>query len=286
MPPSPRPRTSLIRLPWHSLSVWGILMQALGFTVVVPLYLALYMWTSPAILGGADRNSPGSPSDLLVPVRELQALPISSILGYVLPAILQGLPSPAVTSYETHQVFMSVWQGFPVVTGVLQPAVRSLLSRLLPSTTTEYQSSAERRAHVLGRLRAVYAFAILCAAIPHIGAWTLSLSSVLFPAIFNPAVALHLHPRRVFLPPAPNSSRKVSGMGEGLLVILLYDEYIGSLATTLWAISVNQTSSTRAHTWSAWSSLVAKTAGLAIVAGPCAPMIWLLWERDERALRA
>ena len=269
----------------RSVSVWGILMQALGFTVIFPLYLALYMWTSPAMLGGADTNSPDSPSDLLVPVGELQALPVSSILGFLLPTILQSLPSPAVTSYETHQIFMSIWQVFPVVTGVLQPVVRALLSRLLPSTTTRYQSAAERKAHVLGHLRAVYVFAIFCAAIPHIGAWTLSLSSVLFPTIFTPAIVPHLHPRRVFLPPAPNSSNKMSSMGDGLLALLLYDEYIGSLAATLWAISVNQTSSTRERTWSAWSSLIAKVVVLAIVAGPCAPAIWLLWDRDEQALR-
>lgn len=78
-----------------SIGTLGFLIQNVAFTVAVPLYLALHLLTSPV----AKQSSQA----LLIPTTHLKIIPVSVILGYVLPTVLMVLPSPGTVSPEAHQ---------------------------------------------------------------------------------------------------------------------------------------------------------------------------------------
>lgn len=269
-----------------SLAVWGILMQTIGFAVLFPLYLCLHLFTSPLVVTNSTKGAPPSLANMmLIPIGDLQALPISVTLGYTLPIVLMSLPSPAIISFDTHQLFMSLWQIYPIPVALLQMSLAPLLTAIFPPRS-KYHSAADRNSHLLLYLRGTYIFAFAFASITHVATLTLSVSSLLIPSIFQPTIVPFLHPQLVFLPPAPYTSTPVATMGDGLLNFFLYDEYIGFLATIIWAVTVNHNAHKGTDTWAELLSLWGKIAGLTLVTGPASAVVWLLWERDEQVLGA
>ena len=117
---------------------------------------------------------------------------------------------------------------------------------------------------------------------------TLSLTSILLPIIFNPAIVPSLHPARVFWPPPPTSVLKVACFADGMHIFLQYDELIGFIAALVWALALNRNghgNSTKAAFGPAgWLRLLAKVAAITLVAGPGSAMVALVWERDEYVL--
>ncbi len=269
--------------PCGSGMIWGLTMQMFGFTNIVPLYWCLHLLTSPIAVRSNGKGKADPASSLHIPPAEVAALPISIFLGFVGPNLLMCLPSPTWVSYEMRQVFMSLWQIFPVGVSLIQLA----LSKLLSNTSwfqRQHQSSADRDAFLLRHLRRTYLLAFIYASTTHIAAWTLSLSALVFPSIFQPQIASSFHPARVFLPPSPFNTAKVASVGEGLLDFLQYDESVGSLATLLWTVVVYHSARGGWRSWSEPLALLGKIAGVWVVAGPASATLLLLWERDELVL--
>lgn len=82
--------------------------QLASYGVTIPLYLTLQLWTSPTV-SGVQRDT--------IRVHPLQAklVPYSIILGYIMPVIILLPPSPSVLSLERKQIWLAVWNVFPVV---------------------------------------------------------------------------------------------------------------------------------------------------------------------------
>ena len=213
----------------------------------------------------------------------LHTLPLSTLLGYALPGVLMLLPSPKYTSFDTHQNCMALWQIFPLTVALLQ-FVFSTLARSIFPTNMVHHSAAERNADLMSALRRVYVFAFAVSSVTHIATMTLTLTSVILPSILNPNIVESFHPARAFLPPPPWAATPVKSIGDGLHIFSMYDEYIGFLATILWATVLNRNAHAGTIGLDGWMSLLAKVAGLTIVAGPASAVVALLWGRDELVL--
>ncbi|KAI9800936.1 MAG: hypothetical protein M1833_003073 [Piccolia ochrophora] len=271
---------------WRLVSLtplFGILAQAFAYANTHPWYLLLHLFTSPTTLSPGFKSPQPASHNLLVSPSSLAALPLSFTISYLIPAIFIALPSPSVTSFSTHQAVIATWQVFPLVILVTQFLLSTLLAPLL-RPDTKYSSSAARNFRCLSGLRYVYAFAVVCSAVPHIAALTLSLSTILFPSIFRRDIVAALHPARVFYPTSPFSTVPVPDVGEGFLHFLHWDEYIGGLAVLLWAAVLYRNAHAGRAAWGGWLPLLVKTAGLLAVVGPSSTTVALIWARDEMVL--
>lgn len=74
----------------------GMIFQNITYTVSVPIYLIIHLFTSPM-------SSPGVTQDALtVDTQDLFLLPFSITGSFAIPSIMMFLPSPAVISATAH----------------------------------------------------------------------------------------------------------------------------------------------------------------------------------------
>jgi hypothetical protein len=254
--------------------LWGILYQNVAYAVTIPLTLATHLGTSPGV------KAPPSPSALLAHSPEIASITGSVFVGYIVPAILMALPFPSVVTSDQKQIYMAVWQVFPISVAVLQQVFKrvlsgssSILAKSSPTTT-------------IWCLRLTYAFALMCAGTTHLQAVSLAGAYDLFPPLFDKNHKGSLGLRRAFVPGGYLPSHKVANVNEGALRFLQYDEYIGSTAVLIWA------SFMAARAWPKDASSLGAIAAVFIGAftcitrGPIAAATILLWMRDEIVLES
>jgi hypothetical protein len=130
-------------------------------------------------------------------------------------------------------------------------------------------------------LREAYNFAFCLSAFTHITTVTLVLSAFIFPSLFSRSTIQALNPTNVFVPPGPDSHEQIKDMVQGVLNFLQYDDYIGSAATLVWAIYINNTVSMSKN----WLRRFVGVIGMIIAAGPGATITWLMWEKDKLLMK-
>lgn len=220
-------------------------------------YIHLLRSTKTQLVASRPRAIAASFSDL--GTTAIRVVPISMLLGYVLPSVVMCLPS--IHSGKSRQLAVAFWQNFPVWIAVVQMAVTWWASRcsstLEPgrleqkqvhtrtSTASSQQSSALllARAEELSRsVKQVYKVTAVTSALIHVSGlvptvlaavWPEGLLS-LSPLRLNVTNFQSLQPGTFFLPPRWDSHVQVSGMVEGAWNFLRYDYYIGTAAALLW----------------------------------------------------
>ncbi|KAI9702836.1 MAG: hypothetical protein M1836_008050 [Candelina mexicana] len=265
-------------------AIWGLIMQNIAFGITIPLYLTLHLLTSPTTLASSSKPpSAEAASSLIAHPAEFRILPFSVLLGVIVPSILMCLPAPHVVTFERKQLFVIIWQAFPLWISLWQFCLSTLLSVIL-GPGASFRSAAERKAGVLHALRHTYVFAFTVSSVTHIAGLTLSITSLLCPAIFAPAYPPLFHPFRIFVPMNPFSSAKVSSIGEGSLSFLQYDIWIGCAASILWAAVLNRNAHKETMGLKGWLDLLAKVLCSILLAGPGSALVALMWSRDELVL--
>ncbi|KAL8991770.1 MAG: hypothetical protein Q9169_007664 [Polycauliona sp. 2 TL-2023] len=250
----------------HSIVVWGMSMQLATFAVVVPIYFAIHLWTSPTV-------SSRTWSDIHVGSPKLDTIPYSVDLGFILPAILLALPAPSIISYDTKQMFMAVWQVFPLTVGLLQlvaPTVR--FGQEIPAQKTKKQTIVP--------MRKVYATTLAIATVTRISTWTISISAVVFPSIFASEMSGLLKPLSVFIPSAATSSAKMPSIAAAAIQLLQYDEIISSTAMQIWSAALYLNIAGRRGP-AGWASLIIVGAVIEAFAGKLGFAVAAVWARDE-----
>lgn len=241
----------------------------MGFAVVGPVYLTLYLLTSPLV----KSTAPLTPAALAIPQHFLQGIPFGVLLGFILPTVLIALPQPEILSFGTKIAAVLVWQLFPVWTA---------LSTSLWSIAAGPKSDTP--AKQLPLLRNVYKFALAISVPAHIATLTLSLGTLAFPTLFAPRALETLHPFHVFVPPNPFDDVKASTVAQGAHWFLQYDYIITSLAYLIWAVTTRYAAPVSAVKPSAgrfgFVSLLDIIAR-SVVLGPMSAALTLLWDRDE-----
>ena len=181
------------------------------------------------------------------------------------------LPSPSVLSLEQKQTWLTIWNVFPVSVTLIY----HILSILAGAIFAHPRYNAMKR--TLSSTKSIYAFAFSLATFTHIVSCSISLSSLLFPALFSPGIAEELNPTRVFL---PVMSREHTEWPLGIHRLLQWDNFVGSTSILAWA-AVLLSNAYQIRGTKSKVPLVLKVFGLSITSGYIGAAAILLWERDE-----
>ena len=247
-------------------------MQNVGFAAVAPAFLAFHLWTSPTVDGIRV-------DDLKINTSQLNALPISVVIGYIIPSIAMSLPAPSLITLSRKQTFAALWQAFPLWISIAHVVISTLLAAIAPMAAIPTRT--EDTARCMRTLRHVFAFGIACSAIGHIAPWSISLLALLCPSLFARGVAELLTPSNVFLNVSPFSGAKASTLADGTKWFLQWDLLVGSTAMLIWAFTLSvkverAQTSLLTHVWHFASLLL-----VSIIAGPTGAAVMAIWERDE-----
>ena len=244
-----------------------MLAQAGGLALISPLYLLLYISTSPTVFAP-------SPTNLAVDSATLSGIPVAWLLGFGIPTALLVLPAPAVLSIATKVKALVLWQPFPLYMTLVLCMWRAISSS--PGARTSQLDQ-------LKRLRNVYKFGLAIAAPVHAAIWGVSLAAVLFPQLFAPGIAADFHPLSALIPPNPVTFvASVPSMARGAQNFLQWDYFVSSSAYLVFALSARFNSKVEPKGFSAGNLL-----GLAVrtfTLGPMGTALSYLWERDEIVL--
>ena len=247
-------------------------MQNLGFAPAVPMFLAFHLLTSSVV----DKPSPEAIS---LNLTQLKALPIGFSLGYIAPTIAMALPEPRIISLPQKQALCALWQAFPFTIYMAQQITVFLISLLTP--TSPGLSDIQKNTNFLRQLRYVYTFGLAVSAIVHLGTWTLSICSVLFPVIFAPGIANLLHPVSVFGLKSLVADVKAPNPSDGVKWVLQWDFAIGGAAMLVWAATLRLYAEHRPPGVFAYVSHFLWLGIASAVVGPAGAALLAIWERDE-----
>lgn len=185
------------------------------------------------------------------------------------------LPTPQFFTVDEKQLLIAAWQPWPIYVSLLAAVVS-----LLPSPKSE---EVAPNSDLRKSLRFVYSYAFANAAIAHVACWTISLATVIVPAIFDAQYIELFHPKNVFgvFLPFWYADLRVQSVAEGVQIFLQWDYLIGSLGVLTWAISSYALAHRNVLGNVDWFSLVFKVVNLSLFTGPVAAAVALIWERDE-----
>ena len=254
----------------------GVLLQNLAYAVIIPIYLAIYLSSSPLV---SSRNA----HDYFVDRHVLSAIPLSMVFGYVIPTILMSLPAPSILSFHQKQTCIAIWQMFPMWVALLQAIIPSLF---LTFKADQRLGGKEARKIELSTPRRLYILFVVIAGIGHVSTATLLATSKWFPGLFAPQFKGVFDLQAVFLPAAVSPSVKMPSIGAGALLLLQYDQLIGSasmvvFATVMYVVARRQTGSRHSI-----GSLLMWGLAAAVVTGPLGYAVACVWARDELVVQA
>lgn len=213
-------------------------------------------------------------SDFLVDVSNLAAIPISLILGYVLPTILMSLPAPSIIDYDLKQCLMTFWQFFPIWVSVLQGVVPYLLP-------ISEEASEAPNTRMLRWMRVLYAGLLATAGIGQASTMTLMATSKFLPGLFAPEFVGVFNPSNVFLPAAVIPSIKMPSIGAGTLLLLQYDQLIGSTSMALWSTVLFVNTYRKGASNRSMALIVSEGVMMMALTGPLGYTTACIWARDE-----
>ncbi|GAT22965.1 hypothetical protein RIB2604_01701010 [Aspergillus luchuensis] len=258
--------------------IFGLSAQTLTFAFAAPLYCALQLTTSIT-------STTPTATNIHIPKTILTTLPLVFTVSYIIPSALMVLPISSTITTDLKQLFIALWQPFPAYISILLTLSHTLFS---PFTSTPKPT---QKNHNLSSLRFIYAFAFFNTLIPHLVTLTVSLSTILAPAILSTEYRNSLHPSIVFGIPTPWTSPviQVASVGDGVHAFLRWDYLIGSAGIVVWAWRLYgnavRLDKGGAMGWCEWVSLVVRVGLLGVVAGPVGAAVVLVWGRDEMVFK-
>ncbi|KAK2877275.1 hypothetical protein FQN49_001280 [Arthroderma sp. PD_2] len=251
--------------------IFGLLAQMATFGVIMPLFFAIHLVTSLAVLRPTAKNTS-------IPIHELWCLPLSMALGFLLPTLAMSLPESLTEPLFSKQAAIAFWQPWPLWMYFIHVSLSKAASLFAACGTVD---TATQRRRTRTALRYVYSFAFASAAVPHLLTWSISLSACLFPMLFESVVRPALEPRNAFFNTLPWSSASPSSVGEGSLWFLQWDQLTGTVAALAWAIRMYIGVHAARKLRVCGLGLAVKTGLICLVSGYAGAAVELLWERDE-----
>lgn len=256
-------------------------MQGVGYGVIMPLYSVVHLLTSPTAVP--------NPATLAKQIQTLEnpglsTLPGSIIIGYILPAVLMSLP---IFPPKVHQYLVVVWQLFPIWVVSLQYILG--LCYKYYSANPQYKrrwESGHTHSSELMMLHRAYVFAFTISTLTHMASILIVVSAKYFPSLFSPLASGSFSFVDVFLPPNFHSHAQIKDMVQGAHNLFQYDQYVGSTASIVWAVTLHYNSPGQSLTKRQWLWLAFEIWGVSMVSGPAAAFVTLMWNRDERIIEA
>ena len=253
-----------------------MLFQLTAIATSGPWFLAAYFSLSPLV----DINLPqarylsshlAEPSDILL-------VPISAMVGYVVPVVLMSLRSPSVVSHTFKQLAIALWNVFPLTMTVFQIAAHSAL---LLTRSAKRGDKAAASPDPVGFLRAVricYAFSLVFSCACHIGVASVSGLSMFFPMVFAPDYWSEFRPKRLLIPPFSRTA--ALSFGEGDLSFMKWDQLIGYACMLLYASMTYRQAQVKLGVRGSWRLYAGVMAGC-MLAGPGSTVLAIEWAKDE-----
>lgn len=207
---------------------------------------------------------------------KLTSIPFSVAFGFVLPAVLLALPAPSVVTHERKQLFMAIWQVFPLWVEASQ-----LLISFLGSSFMDQNAIQKAKKQTLHSMRTVYAVMLAVALVTRISTWTILLLSTLFPSVLAPEAVHLLSPSSVLRPASVTPSVKMPSIAAGSMQFLQYDEMVGGFAMVIWS-SALYINAMEERSLLSWAATFVKGVVIGALAGPQGLAVAAVWARDEK----
>jgi hypothetical protein len=250
---------------------FGAIFQAVTVTIVAPVYLIIQLLQSSS-------NSPGE--TLLVHPSDLDLLPLSAILTYIVPTIGLCLPILNLLSDKAKLFVVAFWQPFPLYHTIIRGVSQALHRRKHMDTKERSRIYLQHCRQALQRsswimtllVVTVHMTVMVTIAVSNMtrlvtqvsGHHILALTSLKRP----PTIAM-LHP-----PVTLTDSREI------VVSFLRWDVYCTCIAMFIWATYHRY----RVQSSSSGLILTIKALLYALVGGPIFPALMFIWERDEIVL--
>ena len=261
-------------------------MQGLGYGFAMPLYAISHLLISPT---ATPANPALAQAIRMRDVLFVKTLVPSIMLGYVLPSVLMAIPT---SSPILHQWLGGFWQGFPVWITLLQYGWKFQNVRFGRTTreddtslngertTASDRVTAGDRIKEMKAINSAYIFAFGVSAATHLTTFGVFGARQLFPSLFSP----ELNFSDVLLPPVFYSRAHMKNMAIGIQNFFQYDQYVGSTAALVWAMTLHCNSRKEKMTWRQWMWLLGRTLKATMIAGPGGALASLMWDRDMRVI--
>lgn len=293
----------------------ALVLQPLGFTTFVPVYLALHLVTSPIALPFPGTHAS---SVLLVDSYDLFTIPLSVTYGLGLSSAMMAVPSSAFSPW-IHYVGILTWRFFPVWTFVLQATMSRCYRGVWRGVTAgggEKAPSVSQGLVYLNSARFVFFFVQSACLLVHVSclAWAVLPDNLLdflpdwfghweeiYKALFSATTLGVFLPEWPLSPPTADPADRASLMRLAGYV-LRWDMYSGFGALLVWAVFLYLNAGSErllggqalpplpiykgavegklGPETESLLRLAATVAGWCVAGGPVAATAWLLKERD------
>jgi hypothetical protein len=250
---------------------FGTIFQAVTITIVAPVYLIMQLLQSSS-------NAPEE--TLLVHPSDLDLLPLSAILTYIVPTIGLCLPILNLLSDKAKLFVVAFWQPFPLYHTIVRGVSQALRRRKHLDTKERSRIHLQHCRQALQRSNWIMAFLVFM--VHMIVMITIAVSNIaqLVPQVSGHHIlaltSLERPPAMVMLHPpvALTESREI------VVSFLRWDVYCTCIAMLLWASYHRY----RVQSSPSVSTLTIKALLYALVGGPIFPALMFIWERDEIVL--
>lgn len=253
-----------------STTFWGLLWQLITIGATLPLYFTLYLYTSPV---PAARGSEALAAAISVDPVQSRAVIASVALGTLLPTILAALPSPLVVAPHTQEIFLAMWQAFPLWSGIAQ-VVAAWVVGALGLVPEAARSRPETRTH---DLRRVYVCTLSFVALSCYGV----VGYVFWKSGWASEAALRALVE-VVRPPSPWSQEKMASVEKATLALLQWDLYCASAATWTWVVYMAY----QRKGFGQVAKDLGRLVGWSALVGPGGAALAVVWGRDAEVARA
>ncbi len=187
-----------------------------------------------------------------------------------------ALPSPQIVSNAFQQRVLVLWNLFPLSLFLLLKILGTITSSLYPLGSPRGAVSPQEH---LRSIRIVNSIAMVMSAVVHVGIVTLSISTVIFPVMFNEAYIADFSPRALFAPPVAIGGGET--VGDGVRGFFLWDQIAGYPVMMLVMMMQLRAAADSLGVGISWMKMVGMAMGVSCVAGPGSACLALSWLRDE-----
>ncbi|KAH7311399.1 hypothetical protein B0I35DRAFT_357085 [Stachybotrys elegans] len=253
-------------------TLWALSFQMMAIASTGWIWALVYIDSSPT-------TNPSLPAATLkqasiAPPRLSYLLLPALAIGYVVPAIAMAIPSRSLASNNFQQLALIAWNIFPVWVMI----ILKTFSLGSASGSQRNKALATPQQH-LKAARWVNSTTIVLSSAMHVATWAISLSTLLFPSLFNSGLSQHLRPSSVFLPTL--SVAHGATVGDGVHSFFYWDQVAGY--TTVALVMLLQLRAAMLATGRSfnWMQAIGATLLGSLVLGPGSACLAISWLRDE-----
>ncbi len=259
-------------------TLWLLSFQACAIGCTSFIWALAYTASSPTTSTSISSEALQTAS-LASPQMILSILPALGF-GYALPAVLMALPSAKLVTNGFQQLALVFWNLFPLLVLGFLRTFGMIIPLLTGQPKNRPKSSPDDH---LRCVRFVSLISLGLSAALHVAIVTGSISTLLFPALFNPKYVMELGPTSVFLPPI--SIDQGDSVGAGLRSFFLWDQAAGYLVMIMVMVMQLRTAGVSRGVSTSWAKMIGLAMLISLVAGPGSACLALSWRRDEILFR-